>query len=63
MSGLVDHILSVPGWAVLLVVITSAIVGDTVGYEIGKHYGDRVLHLRILEKRRAQLDKAQDLLA
>jgi membrane-associated protein len=49
--------------AVLVVVILAAIIGDTVGYEIGRHFGDRVLDLRILDKRRGRLQDAQDLLA
>jgi membrane protein DedA with SNARE-associated domain len=48
---------------VLIVVIVAAIVGDTVGYEIGRHAGTRVLRLPFLEKRRKRLDDAQDFLA
>jgi membrane-associated protein len=53
----------VPVWAVALVVVVSAIVGDTVGYEVGKHFGPRLLRLKILDKRRAKLEQAQDFLA
>lgn len=106
MSGLVDHLLGVPGWVVLLVtglvvfsedalflgfvlpgeavallagvaaklghvslaavlavVVVAAVVGDTVGYEVGRHFGGRVLRLRVLERRRARLDDARSLLA
>jgi membrane-associated protein len=38
--------------AVLITVIAAAVVGDTVGYEIGRHVGARILQLRILDKRR-----------
>jgi membrane-associated protein len=48
---------------VLTVVILAAIVGDTVGYEIGRHAGRRVLRLSFLEKRRERLDDAQEFLA
>jgi membrane-associated protein len=48
---------------VLIVVIMAAIVGDTVGYEVGRHAGSRVLRLSALEKRRGRLDEAQDFLA
>jgi membrane protein DedA with SNARE-associated domain len=48
---------------VLVVVVVAAIVGDTVGYEIGRTAGQRVLHLKILDKRRGKLDQAQQLLA
>jgi membrane-associated protein len=47
---------------VLVVVIGAAIVGDTVGYEIGRHVGPRVLQLRIFRRRRKRLDDAQDFL-
>jgi membrane-associated protein len=106
MSGLVDRLLGVPGWAVLLVVgvlvfaedalfvgfvlpgetvavlggvaaklghvslagvlavvIGAAIVGDSAGYEVGRHVGPRILQHRFLEKRRERLDAARDLLA
>jgi membrane protein DedA with SNARE-associated domain len=49
--------------AVIIVVIVAAIVGDSVGYEIGRHAGVRVLQLRIFDKRRRRLEKAQDFLA
>jgi membrane protein DedA with SNARE-associated domain len=48
---------------VLIVVITAAIVGDTVGYEVGRHLGPRVLQLRVLTKRRTRVDQARDFLA
>lgn len=51
--------------SVLLIVFTvvaAAIVGDTVGYEVGRHLGPRILDLRILRKRRAKLQSAQDFL-
>jgi membrane protein DedA with SNARE-associated domain len=49
--------------AVLVVVIAAAIVGDTVGYEIGRHVGPRILALPIMERRRRRLDAAQAYLA
>lgn len=48
---------------VLVVVVVAAIVGDTVGYEMGRHLGPRALELGVLRKRRRRLDDAQDLLA
>jgi membrane-associated protein len=48
---------------VLIVVITAAIVGDNVGYEVGRHLGPRVLQLRVLTKRRTRVDQARDFLA
>jgi membrane-associated protein len=48
---------------VLIVVIVAAIVGDTVGYEVGRHLGPRVLQWRILARHRKRLADAQDFLA
>jgi membrane protein DedA with SNARE-associated domain len=47
---------------VLVVVILAAIIGDSVGYEIGRLFGPRVMGLKILERRQAKLDSAQDFL-
>jgi membrane-associated protein len=49
-------------WLMMVIVVGAAIVGDTVGYEVGRHLGQRILALRFLEKRRARLDDAQDFL-
>lgn len=49
--------------AVLLVVVAAAIIGDTVGYQIGRLVGVRILRLHIFDKRRDRLDAAQDFLA
>ena len=49
--------------AVIAVVVACAIVGDSVGYEIGKHAGPRILTWSVLDKRRARLDGARDFLA
>jgi membrane-associated protein len=48
---------------VLVVVILAAVVGDTVGYEVGRHLGPRILDLPLLQKRRARLDSARAFLA
>jgi membrane-associated protein len=106
MSGFVDRLLGIPGWAVLLivglivfaedalfigfvlpgetaavlggvaakfghvslggilaVVIGAAIVGDSVGYEVGRALGPRVLSHRFLDGRRDRLESAQRFLA
>jgi membrane-associated protein len=46
------------GW-MLAGVILMAIIGDSVGFEIGKAHGDRILAHRLLARRRAQIDQAQ----
>jgi membrane protein DedA with SNARE-associated domain len=48
-------------WLIALVIIT-AILGDTVGYEVGRHFGDRVLRSRLLRKHEDRLDGARDFL-
>lgn len=53
----------VPLPAVIAVVIAAAILGDSVGYEVGRHFGTRILSLKILDRRRKRLDDAQDFLA
>ncbi|MFI5781467.1 DedA family protein [Nocardia sp. NPDC051570] len=50
-------------WAMILLVVAAAIVGDSVGYEVGKHLGTRLLGASILDRHRGRLDKAQDFLA
>ncbi len=43
-------------------VVLAAIVGDTVGYEIGRQFGPRLLESSLLSKRAAKLGAAQDFL-
>src|SRR4051794_41371587 len=43
-------------WLIAALVVAAAIFGDSVGYEIGRHVGPRILRLRILDKRRRRLD-------
>lgn len=46
-------------WLMAPVVVLAAIVGDTVGYEIGKHLGPRLLSFRIFDRHRKKLEDAQ----
>jgi membrane protein DedA with SNARE-associated domain len=48
--------------AVIGLVVTAAIVGDTVGYELGRHLGSRILRARIFDRRRKNLEDAQEFL-
>jgi len=50
-------------WLMIVLVVAGAIIGDTVGYEVGRHFGVRILDLRMLEKYRGRLDRAQQFLA
>lgn len=49
-------------WVMIAVVIAAAVTGDTVGYEVGRVFGTRMLKMRLLDRKRQQLDKAQDFL-
>jgi membrane-associated protein len=49
--------------AVLVVVVMAAVAGDSVGYEIGRHFGGRVLGLRVLSRHRERLEDARSFLA
>lgn len=50
-------------WAALVVVVAAAIVGDTVGYEVGKHFfGPKVMDGRFLRGHRHRFEKAEDFL-
>ncbi len=49
--------------AILTIVVAAAIVGDTVGYEIGRHFGTRILNIRMLRRHRHRLSDAQRFLA
>lgn len=46
----------------MIVVILGAIVGDSVGFEVGRHFGERVLALGPLHKRRSGVDRARNTL-
>src|SRR5919202_2916792 len=46
----------------LVLVVVAAIVGDSVGYEVGRHWGDRVLRVRPLRKHEERLDRARSCL-
>jgi membrane-associated protein len=48
-------------WLLVLVVI-AAIVGDSVGYEVGRHFGPRILRTRPLRRHQERLDGARDFL-
>ena len=47
---------------ILLIVVLAAIVGDSVGFEIGRLFGPKIMAHRFFDKRRERLDSAQDFL-
>ena len=52
----------IPLAVMIAVVVSAAILGDTVGYEIGKHLGPRLISGKIFDRRRARLEKAEEFL-
>jgi membrane protein DedA with SNARE-associated domain len=48
--------------SLLVLVVVAAVTGDTVGYEVGKHAGPRVLASGPLRRHAARLDQARELL-
>jgi membrane protein DedA with SNARE-associated domain len=46
-----------------VVVVAAAIVGDSVGYEIGARYGVRLLSVKVLRRRQERIDAARAILA
>jgi membrane-associated protein len=55
-----EHRVSLPGIA--MVAVLAAIVGDSVGYEVGRQFGTRLLNSRVFAGRREGLEKAQQAL-
>ena len=51
-----------PLWSVMVVVVLAAIIGDSAGYEVGKHLGPRLLGLKVMNRHLARLETAQDFL-
>lgn len=49
-------------WVVGVIVVLAAIIGDSVGYEVGRVWGTRLLGHRLFDNRRTQLEGAQDFL-
>lgn len=49
--------------AMCAVVVIAAIVGDSVGYEVGRHFGPRILQIRPLRRHQSRLAEAQSFLA
>jgi membrane protein DedA with SNARE-associated domain len=49
-------------WWLASVVVLAAIAGDSVGYEVGHHFGPTILTVRPLRKHQERVVKAQDLI-
>ena len=55
-----QHRVSLP--VMIAVAVLAAIIGDSVGYEVGRHFGTRLLNSRIFERRRRALERGQQAL-
>jgi len=49
-------------WLLAGLVVIAAVVGDSVGYEVGRHFGDPLLDLGPLRRHRGRLDGAREFL-
>jgi membrane-associated protein len=49
-------------WLLCALVFVAAVVGDTVGYEVGRLFGPRVVQLSLLQRHEARLDAARGML-
>ncbi|MFY9916739.1 MAG: DedA family protein [Nocardioidaceae bacterium] len=45
-----------------VLVFVAAVIGDSVGFEVGKHFGPRLLRLKVFRRHHSRLDAASDLL-
>ncbi|MET3803119.1 membrane protein DedA with SNARE-associated domain [Nakamurella sp. UYEF19] len=52
------HSISLP--LLLVVVVLAAIIGDSVGYEVGRLFGNRILALRVFRNHQAAIDSGKD---
>ncbi|HMG61759.1 MAG TPA: DedA family protein [Streptosporangiaceae bacterium] len=55
-----QHRVSLP--VMIAVAVLAAIIGDSVGYEVGRHFGTRLLDSRIFARHRRGLERGQRLL-
>ena len=63
LGGVAAKLGHVPLAGALAVTVVAAIVGDSVGYEVGRKLGPRMLNVRLLRERRHRIEQAQDFLA
>ncbi|MEV4972384.1 DedA family protein [Streptomyces scopuliridis] len=49
-------------WWLTVVVVAAAILGDSTGYAVSHHYGDRILATRSLRRRQHQVERAREMI-
>ncbi|MFE6055235.1 DedA family protein [Kitasatospora sp. NPDC056446] len=62
LGGFIAHQGSVSLAWMVLVVVCAAVLGDSAGYEIGRHLGAAILRTRPLRRHAKRVDTAQDLI-
>jgi membrane protein DedA with SNARE-associated domain len=63
LGGVAARFGHVPLQGVLAVTVAAAIVGDSVGYEVGRRLGPRMLRVRLLRERQQGVEQARRFLA
>jgi membrane protein DedA with SNARE-associated domain len=63
LGGVAARFGHVPLQGVLAVAVAAAIVGDSVGYEVGRRLGPRMLRVRLLRERQQGVEQARRFLA
>jgi membrane-associated protein len=61
-GGFIAHEGQVSLWLMMVVVVAAAILGDSVGYEVGRRFGPRILANRRLAPHQARVEKARKFL-
>ncbi|AXG81468.1 DedA family protein [Streptomyces paludis] len=46
-------------WWITVVVVFAAVLGDSTGYAVTHHFGDRILTTRVLRRRQDRIDRAR----
>ena len=60
LGGVLAYRHSVSLTAITLLVVVAAIAGDSVGYEVGRRYGSRLLGHRVFAKHQAAIEAGQE---
>ncbi|GAA1992242.1 DedA family protein [Catenulispora subtropica] len=61
-GGVLAHRGAVSIWVLAAVVVGAAVAGDSAGFEVGRHLGDRLLGVRPLLRHRSRIDRARALI-
>ncbi len=59
LGGVLANMDQVGLFRMIVVVVAAAIIGDSVGYEVGRLYGDRLLRMKVLRNRSGAVERAR----